>query len=902
MGGGGGGSSYVSGTGVTNGLMLQANGAVQANSIDSLNLGTGAGGAPSTNGVNGKAVISYTGYSGNNDGAPAGTTVVNGISGKARYFDGTNDIITAEGTNLPTGNSSRSISAWVKTSTLSGDRTIAGWGPSSDSQANYINLYTNYFRFIGWGNDLTGPANVQTGQWYFVAATHDGTTARLYVNGAEVASGSKTLNTTKTRVNIGNYSGYISPFNGVIDEVHISSVARTAEEIAEAYRAGRDHYINKTISSTDLSAKTTLPFYVASDRQGTFLQATIGESAFANYQPDVNTAGQWHLDDATPFSATGGTVTYSGGYTIHTFTTGGTFTPNGVGTVDVLVVGGGGGGANTGSGGGAGGYVYQTGPTVNAQTYTVSVGSGGTSPVDGSPGTGQKGGNSVFSTITAEGGGGGISHGGGNGMAGGSGSGGTVVTAAPTPTGGSASAGNAGGAGYVDAGWVGTAGGGGGAGSVGGAGGNAAGVGNGGAGAANSISGASVTYAAGGGAGEVNGSFVGTGGSGIGGSGTLNSDGTAGTVNTGSGGGGGSYNGAGPVYYHTGGTGGSGIVIIRYPTSETTVKDSSGNGNNGGTNNPALVQGKIGKARSFNGTSDYVIVPNSSSLQITTYTVETWIKPIVDDDYWTGIVGKPGRNFNMWFGNSNTSSGFIHHRFHDSANTNSGCPDASGVPIDGNTWTYIVLTNDGTTCKTYFNGVLQVSGSVTESLIVDATDLQIGRNLDGGASNYFRGSIDEVRISNTARTADQIRQAYEVGARTHNITIDFKAALNSGNLIANTSDLSFTIDATAFGATSMGSNLYLGDKIIVKENYDGTEYLVQGTVNAVTSSTGAASVAAWDTGSTVPSGGFTVNATVFKWQREYFDLRGSLSTHRDAVTNLTLRVTDGSQGANIWLD
>ena len=145
-------------------------------------------------------------------------------------------------------------------------------------------------------------------------------------------------------------------------------------------------------------------------------------------------------------------------------------------------------------------------------------------------------------------------------------------------------------------------------------------------------------------------------------------------------------------------------------------------------------------------------------------------------------------------------------------------------------------------------------------------------------------------------------QAYEVGARTHNITVDFKAALNSGNLIANTSDLSFTIDSTAYGASSMGSNLYKGDKIIVKENYNGTEYIAQGTVNALTASTGAVTISAWDTGSTVPSGGFTVNATIFKWQREYFDLRGSLSTHRDAITNLTLRMTDGSQGSTVWLD
>ena len=83
---------------------------------------------------------------------------------------------------------------------------------------------------------------------------------------------------------------------------------------------------------------------------------------------------------------------------------------------------------------------------------------------------------------------------------------------------------------------------------------------------------------------------------------------------------------------------------------------------------------------------------------------------------------------------------------------------------------------------------------------------------------------------------------------------------------------------------------------------NGTEYIAQGNVTAVTNTTGAVTVAAWDTGSTFPSGGFTANANVFKWQREYFDLTGSLSTQRDAVTRITLRETDGNEGRNIWID
>ncbi|MBI2356475.1 hypothetical protein HYV12_00235 [Candidatus Dojkabacteria bacterium] len=46
-----------------------------------------------------------------------------------------------------------------------------------------------------------------------------------------------------------------------------------------------------------------------------------------------------------------------------------------------------------------------------------------------------------------------------------------------------------------------------------------------------------------------------------------------------------------------------------------------------------------------------------------------------------------------------------------------------------------------------------------------------------------------------------------------------------------------------------------------------------------------------------------MNADVFKWQREYWPvLNNTLSTHMDGITQLTLRVTDGSEGRSIWID
>jgi hypothetical protein len=225
-------------------------------------------------------------------------------------------------------------------------------------------------------------------------------------------------------------------------------------------------------------------------------------------------------------------------------------------TVDCLVIAGGGGGS--GGGGGAGGYLEQTGRTVNAGTsYSITIGEGSSGGLAQSDRP--NGGNSVFDTIIALGGGGGGKDN-STGRSGGSGSGGGATNTG-NYSGGAATQGNSGGAtGYGFAGGTAPsssgpypAAGGGGAGAVGGSpSANVATSGDGGAGRASSITGTSVIRGGGGGGGNSSTSTPGAGGSGGGGGGA-----TAGNANTGGGGGGGTSS-------VSGGAGGSGIVIIRY--------------------------------------------------------------------------------------------------------------------------------------------------------------------------------------------------------------------------------------------------------------------------------------------------------------------------------------------------
>lgn len=281
--------------------------------------------------------------------------------------------------------------------------------------------------------------------------------------------------------------------------------------------------------------------------------------------------------------ASGGTITTSGGYKIHTFTSSGTFTVTSGGVVDALVIGGGGGGGggekginnDGGGGGGAGGYIEVSNHTVFTKAYTITVGNGGSGAPDptGAGLPGNKGEDSVFDIFTAAGGGRGAAEntsgkpgtdwysvdcsGGSGGGAGAACNHGTLYGGLGNTPSTSPSQGNKGGDTTDNSCSIRCGSGGGGAGGAG-SGNTISAGGAGGAGRESSITGTSVSRAGGGGGGGgLTNKPGGSASSGGGAGGNPGYKGADGTANTGGGGGGGGAN-------KGGGNGGSGIVIIRY--------------------------------------------------------------------------------------------------------------------------------------------------------------------------------------------------------------------------------------------------------------------------------------------------------------------------------------------------
>tara|TARA_B100001113_G_scaffold293266_1_gene250068 strand:- start:1116 stop:2234 length:1119 start_codon:yes stop_codon:yes gene_type:complete len=277
--------------------------------------------------------------------------------------------------------------------------------------------------------------------------------------------------------------------------------------------------------------------------------------------------------------------------------------------VAYLVIAGGGGGAGAkgggAGGGGAGGYLNSyasensgdgsatltKSKILSGNSYTVTVGGGGSGGTNQYNSVGGTGSNSVFDTVVAYGGGGGSGSGQALSTRGGSGGGAGANLYAGSyndqslakyyrPADGTIGQGNRGG--YpVQIGVNNSIPGGGGGGSNGNGGNGSSNNkgGNGGHGTASSITGSSVERAGGGGAGgggtsgNSGGAVGGTGQDGGGNGGTGNGTGTAGSANTGGGGGGSSST---HTNGYTGGAGGSGIVILRYATADVASYSQSG--------------------------------------------------------------------------------------------------------------------------------------------------------------------------------------------------------------------------------------------------------------------------------------------------------------------------------------
>jgi glucose/arabinose dehydrogenase len=197
-------------------------------------------------------------------------------------------------------------------------------------------------------------------------------------------------------------------------------------------------------------------------------------------------------------------------------------------------------------------------------------------------------------------------------------------------------------------------------------------------------------------------------------------------------------------------------LVAAYAFDESaggSVVDRSGTGN-GGTLAGATwtASGRYGSALNFDGVDDRVVVADANSLDLTNgMTLEAWVRPTAAGGVWRTVVAKnaPGTIAYNLYANRNTNRPAIEVNLGGRLRTTNG---VTQLPL--NTWSHVAATYDGANLRMFVDGAQVATAAFTGSLLTSTGELWIGGN--SVWSEWFAGSIDEVRVYNRALTAAQI--------------------------------------------------------------------------------------------------------------------------------------------------
>jgi hypothetical protein len=173
-----------------------------------------------------------------NTGTIANATWTAGKFGQALWFNGSNAWVTVNNATSLNLTNRLTLEAWVYPTKDGGWRTVV----MKESSANYY-LDSSNGSFAGAGpsaglnngsyRDVYGSSSLPLNTWSHLAATWDGTTFRVYVNGVQVASKavSGIIASTTNPLHIGGNSVWGEFFAGKIDEVRIYNRVLSQTEI-----------------------------------------------------------------------------------------------------------------------------------------------------------------------------------------------------------------------------------------------------------------------------------------------------------------------------------------------------------------------------------------------------------------------------------------------------------------------------------------------------------------------------------------------------------------------------------------------------------------------------------------------------------------------------------------------
>jgi hypothetical protein len=166
-------------------------------------------------------------------------------------------------------------------------------------------------------------------------------------------------------------------------------------------------------------------------------------------------------------------------------------------------------------------------------------------------------------------------------------------------------------------------------------------------------------------------------------------------------------------------------------------------------NGATFAAGKVNQAFSLDGANDYVAISNTSSLQVSTGTLEAWIKTTNSGGDFRGIVVKRGA-----YGLFLQNGVLVTHDW------GSGQTRSTGVNLADGQFHHVAITfQSGVAGGTviYADGIPVLTTTMTVLNQVQALVIGAG---DPGSIQFFDGIIDEAKLYSRALSGGEIQATF----------------------------------------------------------------------------------------------------------------------------------------------
>lgn len=250
-------------------------------------------------------------------------------------------------------------------------------------------------------------------------------------------------------------------------------------------------------------------------------------------------------------------------------------------------------------------------------------------------------------------------------------------------------------------------------------------------------------------------------------------------------------------------------MLLHYPFDGNAL-DTSGNGHNASIAGAVLTADRFGSnnfAYSFNGTSSYMVVPDSTKAltfdaRSNRYTVSAWVK-LADTTRWQDLLIDRGS-----LGNGHSAYRLV---FHPTYGFIAFCWDgtynievASQTYPKSNQWYNVAMVVNSRVVQLFVNGKQEAAPGEPGSVLTmpvgfgsttnNETSRNIGRFAGTFYGNYLKGALDDIRIYGRALSSNDLQQLY----------VAPPAIITQPSSRTNTAGTTATFSAAAMGTQPLG--------------------------------------------------------------------------------------------------